>query len=521
MSEAEPEEKKTLASLRRVWDELWARSKKALSWLWRNGWLVTTPLLLAAIVLIWRWPGLHVPLVDEAHPHTLYLLSAIAQSLAAVLALVFTITLVIAQLSSRYSHRMLASFFDMPTILYILLFIVAVLLPFWLLAEPSALGVKLSLTLAVASLLLLVPYFLRFREKLNPEHILLALYLKALKQLRANADKEPEAVATIDNFAMSAFVLKDYDTFDNAVTVLAKLGMAAAQSQTNRTVEKVWRSILSRLRSAGLVLIEDPRAANRMLHILDDIGVEAVRRQHQPLLEQVNQYISDVGMKALDKGLEDAASNAIHYLGKEGARNTERSQEMIKTSWPLIKSLNRLAAKAIGLRLDEIAEQASFYIEVIGTKAGEVAIARGKAADWAQELEYLLLFTADAIGQISSEAADKNLIRFVSRAPVYLGGIGVKAVECGLPNAAQRVALWLWMLGALATVKRNPNITTLVISKLRNMEFMSKLRDLEQSPQTSLVYSALIKAEAVISSSHPELAQALREFADSYRTDEK
>lgn len=199
----------------------WA--SRRLQWASRTGWLFPIPLLVLAVVVIWLWPGIRVPIVDETHPHALYLLSAIAQSLAAILAIIFTITLVAAQLSSRYSHRMLPDFFDFQTVLYILLLILAVLLLFGLLAAPNPIPVKLSLTLAAAALLFLIPYFLRFRDKLKPERIPLELRQKAARELEADPVKEPDTVADIHIFVIDAFVLKDYDTFNVGVEALADL----------------------------------------------------------------------------------------------------------------------------------------------------------------------------------------------------------------------------------------------------------------------------------------------------------
>jgi uncharacterized membrane protein len=89
-----------------------AKLRKALSWLkrwgWERGWFVIF-IAFPLAWLIWRLPDEARPLVSEKNQQTLYLLSAIAQSLAAVLALVFTISLVVAQLSSKYSHRLLAT----------------------------------------------------------------------------------------------------------------------------------------------------------------------------------------------------------------------------------------------------------------------------------------------------------------------------------------------------------------------------------------------------------------------------
>lgn len=200
-------------------------------------------MIFIALFLAWRiWilPDEAMPSISEKNQQTLYLLSAIAQSLAAVLALVFTISLVVAQLSSKYSHRLLASFFDKSTIFYILLFIISVLLPFWILSQPEIndVPVKFSLILSVICLLFLIPYFLRFKEKLDPERIIEDLKKKSLKQFKVNPMKEPEEIVNIDNFIMSAFIFKDYDTFNRGIESLKSLAILTLESSDYQIDER-------------------------------------------------------------------------------------------------------------------------------------------------------------------------------------------------------------------------------------------------------------------------------------------
>ena len=112
---------------------------------------------------------------------TLYLLSAIVQSLAAIAALVFTISLVVAQISSRYSLHVLKGFFDKYTVGYIILFIISILLLFWQLADTNTKLVKLSLIFATACVIFLFPFFLFIREKLDPVFQINEMAKEALK----------------------------------------------------------------------------------------------------------------------------------------------------------------------------------------------------------------------------------------------------------------------------------------------------------------------------------------------------
>ncbi|GAI86603.1 unnamed protein product, partial [marine sediment metagenome] len=66
---------------------------------------------------------------------------------------------------------------------------------------------------------------------------------KALKQPQSNIFKEPEATITIDNFVMSAFILKDYDTLTRGVETLADLALEAYETEKGdngkRTIQRL------------------------------------------------------------------------------------------------------------------------------------------------------------------------------------------------------------------------------------------------------------------------------------------
>ena len=211
---------------------------KVWEWLWQKGWLALLPVALA-LLAIWIWPNLYIPPVHvidaqgilRENAQTLYLLSSIAQSLAAILALVFTLSLITFQLSSRYSQRLIAQFFNKFTIIYIILFAISIFLPLWTIVEPYSYIVKISLSLTAVCLFLLIPYFLDLRERLSPEKMLRDLYKKTLKIIHNKPTKLPEGIVTLDNFVMSAFASKDYETCQIGLRILARLAYEAHKQE--------------------------------------------------------------------------------------------------------------------------------------------------------------------------------------------------------------------------------------------------------------------------------------------------
>jgi len=283
---------------------------------WRNGWILAILGIIVSAVSIWWWPGFAPPPISGTNPHTLYFLAAAAQSLAAVLALVFTITLVVAQLSSRYSHRMLSDFFDPLTIGYFLVFVIATLFPLWLLGQEQLplWTIRASLTMTAGVLLLLLPYFLGFRAKLDPTSVINRLKDRASKRIQGDRQKKPGEVATIDNFCMSAFVLKDYDTFGVGVQALGTIALEASRDMKDAIGKEVFR----RLMNIGLATIEDPLAPVRTIEALRDTGRKAVEQANEAAGGWSTFPIANIGALAMAKSLEAQADRAVPSLFEVG-----------------------------------------------------------------------------------------------------------------------------------------------------------------------------------------------------------
>jgi len=393
--------------------------------------LIFLPLGLA-IWGIWVAPQLNILPTIVIDSNTPYLLSAIAQSLAAVLALVFTISLIAVQLSSRYSYRLLADFFDPFTIAYMLLFIIAVILPFCLLANPSLNGLKLSIVLAAVCLVSLVPYFLGFREKLSPEHMLLNLKKRALKQLLANPEMEPASVITIDNTIMSAFALKDYDTFGKGVEVLAGLALEAGKRESEEVTFKCIASLYDRLENIALVTMEDLRAPKQVVQELGRTGMNAIRNG---LVEETDIIVSrlwGLGLNAVKKGLDDVAGFSVIYLGLVGYEVADKGWK--ETTAHTTDCLNYIGVGSAKQGMSYACSEAITFLGNIGL--------RSLNTDW------------------------ENLVRYVVRSLV---GIGVEVKKIELTDEIKEVGYRLVELGACALHKRDTELSTEIADALKQV----------------------------------------------------
>lgn len=196
--------------------ELWHVSR----WLW----LITVVpwLLFTFFLLFWQ-------LEPQSPDAFKYLLSALSQGMAAVLALTFTISLVAAQLTARYGYQVLRRVLVLPTILYILYFALVTLLPLVFLPSNSIFQVKLSLSLGALALALLAPYLRYFFHRITPQSLLDDLSHEAAEKIKDPGPAGVTELDTIENMVMSSLAVKDYNTFSYAMDKLVDLALCAKE----------------------------------------------------------------------------------------------------------------------------------------------------------------------------------------------------------------------------------------------------------------------------------------------------
>lgn len=458
---------------------IWNKRKDILSWIklwgWYKGWFILLIISLAAVG-IFIWPGIEIPEVIDANGNertqTLYLLSAISQSLAAVLALVFTISLIVAQLSSRYSHYMLASFFSAPIILYILLFIVAISLPFILLTKPNANAIKISLILTATCLLLLVPYFLSFKEKLNPISLINSFKIEAQKKVLKNPNDLPREAIIIDNFIISAFNQMDYETIDYGISSLGNIVMDTPFSEreyggTNDQPSYAIASIIDRLANNGLITIQDPKVPYWVIDTLFRIGKHSIALKSEVLAGNICRHIESIGIKAAYYGIQEILMHssqggirtALFSIGREAV-----DEGMSNLAISSGDSLRDVSIKCIQMGHEDTARAFASSLSFIGEKAVE---------------KRLVSYTSFAIflGTIGYEAVKYDLEEASGWVATFLGNLGAEGAEIGVEELSKDTANSLRNMGINATEK---GLEKVLESVTKNLEFLG-IRSIENN----------------------------------------
>ena len=240
------------------------------------------------------------------------LLGALATGLITAQALVFTISLVAAQLNSRYTQRMVSRIFTWPTALYMGLFIGSSIYSLLVMAALSTRStdfvinlpavrpvhpVTIAIALAGTCLVLLVPYLWSFKKRLDPERMAVDEGLRAEKRLRRGIDSEPQEVAALDNIVMSAYGYDDYDTFATGMQALAQVGAKAWEMSLTRVGESVFR----RIAHIGAATVDDRRAPFLVVEVLDSTGAYLADQKMEEAARLVAVTMSEIGEAAAER----------------------------------------------------------------------------------------------------------------------------------------------------------------------------------------------------------------------------
>lgn len=248
-----------------------------------------------------------------------YLLSAQAQTLGAILALIFTVTLIMAQLATRYSHLLMGRILGPWAFWYAVPFGIAILLPLFLLNGNFFLwSARLTLLLGGACLLLLIPYFVAVRNLLSIPRV-----IAEIEENLSNIGSEEDiraSIKSIANIGMGALNLRDYETFDHCVTRLS----AIAQADSNDITKSV--IIGEEIRDLAFRVGEDRASIEELVANLIELTINVAGRQNQSLqvrkllgcLADAHETIQPLLLRKGEEGIE-----AIKKIGIEALTNGE------------------------------------------------------------------------------------------------------------------------------------------------------------------------------------------------------
>jgi hypothetical protein len=309
------------------------------------------------------------------------LLGGLATGLITAQALVFTISLVAAQLNARYTHRMASRVFTWPTGLYMGLFIGSAIYSLVVLAALSSRSpdfvihlpgelkpihpVTIALALAGTCLVLLIPYLWSFQHRLDPERMAQDQGRRARRQLQQRHVLEPQEVAALDNIVMSAYSYKDYDTFARGLRELAQVGLESWRLSQPPLGESIFR----RIAHIGISTIDDPRAPFQVMDVLLETGTTLASQGMQEAARQVAVVIAEIGEAVTDKAQTALTYQVAFSLSLLGSRAAEHG--LVPVVEEAAYSLGYLGGKASRRGLEDSTRQVAVFLRRVGTRAAE------------------------------------------------------------------------------------------------------------------------------------------------------
>jgi len=307
------------------------------------------------------------------------LLGGIATGLITAQALIFTITLVAAQLNARYSHSMITRVFTWPTALLMGLYMFSSLYAMVTLATlslrpshflisipfgmPAIHPVAISLALAATCLILLLPYLWSFKRILNPEHMANYESHRLLKRLSSENILTAEETSTLDNITMSAFGYRDYKTYETGFTLLCHLAFHSWKQSSIASAETIQRSLVE----ITISCLDDPRAPRISIDALSNLGKDLAKSSLSEGARQILIGLSEIGEITVgrkDVSLTRALCLVISDLGELGAEST-----LGTLSEESAYSLGRIGSIASSNGFEDLTRQIVAYTRRVGYRS--------------------------------------------------------------------------------------------------------------------------------------------------------
>ena len=306
----------------------WKVSEIRYKWEKYNWWIYCLIIAIAVFLILYYC----YPDPDPDQDNARYILSAISQGLAAILALVFTITLVVSQMTRRYT-AMDKIIFRPETILLMLVFGFGVVTPLLVLkfglCRP---GISLSIALAVFCVFSLLPFLKGVNRVLKYEFGVNALYREIMVAIESGIEESIDT-GELTEIGERAVMEAPENTVVTIIRFLSQIGKKCAEKGLGD--ETYW--VVYKLSDIGVKSVGKgfEEASFFAVKGLKDVGVEAAKNRLKSLFEPANVAIE--GLKDIFMVLKDSRElkdkynkyNAVNGLWCLGAFVTEYMPDLV------------------------------------------------------------------------------------------------------------------------------------------------------------------------------------------------
>ncbi len=320
-----------------------------------------------------------------------YMISALIQSEAAILAIIVTMSLVAVELASgSYSVRMidLLKVYNPDFWILMVIYIVSMIYSLFVLKsmpDKSTVQIQIRISFAfhfgVYSLLILFPYLFRTLNMLKPSTLLniQAMKLNAKNittAISSDADRilEKDPIQPIIDIISSSLLKHDFETTRNGIDIIGKRAKDVfINNDLDITEQKIIANyIFSRLARFGKFTLNrgDEDATFIVIRNLEVIWKELEKNDPGNSVLQASSSLEQIGIVASDMHQRDVLSTVINHLFDIGQRALDKGYD--KEASKVIDSLVSIGFSCIDKRTDSrVVEGIVHGIGKLGIKASE------------------------------------------------------------------------------------------------------------------------------------------------------
>ena len=414
--------------------------------------------LLLLVILVGAVTFTHFNLFHTDAGSARYMLSALVQSQAAIVAIVITLTLIAVQLTaSAYSPRVIDIFKKNPD-MWILLgcYGVSIFYGFIVLklvegaegefVSQSVIGslgwvsisfeayVSLAYWLGAFTFVALFPYMLDVIQLLKPESIIKRLAVKITRDKIINQKEDP--FQPIMDIVHGSIMKYDLET--------TRIGLKEVTERVTEIID-----------SEGEIEI-----SGHFCKHLERVGKLAVSKTDEESITEVIENFEVFGKSTAEKGLEYATAQTAEFLKAVGVTATEK--ELVVARWRAVESLGAVGEAAAKKGLEKATQQAALSLGHFGKLTAE----KGLVGATRQ-----IAWTLEAVGVT---AVEKRFESAAKKVAVSLGAVGKAATKKGLESATQRVVESLEALGRTAAEKRLKDVAREAAKYLAELTILSE-----------------------------------------------
>ena len=414
-----------------------------------------------------------------------YLLSALVQSLAAIIAIVVTLTLVAVQLSaSAYSPRVI-DIFKKDWIMWLLLVWYGLSIFFGLFVlemiggeyqNLSRWGVSLELCVFLAYLMGIIAFAGLFWhignviKLLKPETIIKRLsenitkenVLKHIESVKENKKDRTKPIEEDPIQPIMDIIHSSVMKYDIATT---RVGLG---SVTDRAIEiidldgeeekKISKYVCDRFERVSRLTVSkmDEESTGEVIRNLGTFGKLTAEKGLGYATSQVAWSLKDVGELTAEREFEDATCQVAKSLRDVGKAAAKRAEQWFEgATIEVIVSLGDVGEIAAKKRLDHATRQVAKSLRDVGKIAVEKELKDapshipshivqflhvvGKAAA-EKRLDHATFRVAESLGVIGEIAAERGLDNVISQTAESLGDVGMTAARNELEDATVQAA---------------------------------------------------------------------------------